>query len=129
MSCQTRTLLVALASAMCLLSGCGGGADKPTVPTLPKQKIEGVLITSLPSVPGWTIAETKGFNCYGFGFSGNGKYWGDFNEAQDVARADAAKAGANAWVNVKVSSASFEAQGSKWHMSVTHLCGDFVVLK
>jgi hypothetical protein len=117
-----------------LMAGCGGAnkaaAPAPaSAPVSAKQKIEGVLLTSLSAVPGWTIAETKGVTCYGFGFDGNGKYWDKFAEAQDSAREDAKKAGANAWINIKVSASSFEAQGSKWHMSVVHLCGDLVVLK
>lgn len=88
--------------------GCSMRADPPAVPTQPKQKLSGVLVTSLSAVPGWTIAETKGMVCFGFGFDGHGKYWGDFDEALESARSAAQKAAANAWINVKASSASWK---------------------
>lgn len=112
-----------------LLTGCGGAGISPKAPAIERQKLDGVLITTLAGVPGWTIAETKGVQCAGVGFDGNGKYWPGVDQAMESMRTDATKTGANAVVNFRLSSASFEVQGSKWHASITHLCGDSVVLR
>ena len=120
------------ASAILFCVGCdaGGRAPNPAEVHSPKQQIEGVLITSLPAAPGRVVTALKGgFYCQFFQYSGTGDYGDRFRQMLDGVTEEGKKLGANAFVNAAISSESHEIQGSKWHSSVVHICGDFVVLE
>jgi hypothetical protein len=89
-----------------------------------------LLITALSSPPGRAIAQEKdGFFCRFFEYSGTGDYGERFRNALEGIRSEGKKKGANAFVQASVSSESHEIQGSKWHSSIVHICGDFVLLE
>jgi hypothetical protein len=91
---------------------------------------EELLITALASPPGRAIAQEKdGFFCRFFEYSGTGDYGERFRNALEGIRIEGKKKGANAFVQATVSSESHEIQGSKWHSSIVHICGDFVLLE
>lgn len=119
-------LLFAVVAAISLV-----GCQVPSAATdaTPKQELPEFLVTTLQGAPGWTVAETKGFYCHVFQYTGTGDYVEKFNLAigaiQDVGK----EGGSNAFVNMQVSSESHEIQGSQWHASIVHICGDFVTLK
>lgn len=94
-----------------------------------KQSLEGVLITSLPLPAGWQLKESKGFYCRFFEYDGRNNYAEKFNEALAGLREYAQQQGAQAFVNLQVSSSNYEIQGSKWSAARVHLCGDPVVLE
>jgi hypothetical protein len=90
---------------------------------------EELIITSLPSLPGRSIVATKGgLYCRFFEYSGTGDYGDRFRKALDGITSEGKQKGANAFVQASVSSESHEIQGSKWHSSIVHICGDFVRL-
>lgn len=78
---------------------------------------------------GWTVVETKGLECRFFEYSGTGDYIDRFKAAIGGIKEEGAKLGSNAFVNLHITSESFELQGSKWHSSIVHMCGDLVVIK
>lgn len=122
-----KNVFIATATALLCLAGCH--APSGTTGPAAKQELPDFLVTTLQAAPGWTVAETKGFYCHVFQYSGTGDYVDKFNLAigaiQDVGK----KGGSNAFVNMQVSSESHEIQGSQWHASIVHICGDFVTLK
>jgi hypothetical protein len=88
-----------------------------------------LIITSLSSLPGRALVEHKdGFYCRFFEYSGTGDYGERFRKALEFIRDEGKQQGANAFVHASVSSESHEIQGSKWHSSMVHICGDFVRL-
>lgn len=88
-----------------------------------------LFITTRQTFPGRSIIEEKGgFYCQFFQYSGTGDYGDRFRDALDGLRNEGKKLGANAFINASVSSESHEIQGSKWHASFVHICGDFVRL-
>lgn len=99
-------------------------AAKPSAPIKP----DDVLVTTLTSVPGRNIVTTEGFNCRFFLWDGNGNYVDKFQGAMHDFQSDATKSGANAVVNLQVSSTPFAQQGSMWRSSIVNLCGDEVKL-
>jgi len=109
------------------LTGCQPQAT--TAPGIPKQKLDGFFITTMGSAPGWQVVESQGFYCRIFDYSGTGDYMDRFNGAIEAIREVGQEAGANALVNLRISSESHEVQGSKWHSSIVHICGDMVVLE
>ena len=89
---------------------------------------EEVIITSLANVPGRATGQPKGGLFCRFFESGTGDYAERFRNALEGIRVEGKKLGANAFVQASVSSESHEIQGSKWHSSIVHICGDFVRL-
>jgi hypothetical protein len=96
---------------------------------MPKQQLPEFLVSTLDSAPGWSVVETKGFYCHVFQYSGTGDYVDKFNAAIAAIKEEGKKGGSNAFVNLQISSESHEIQGSRWHASIIHLCGDLVTLK
>lgn len=123
---RKTSLLVAAAAAISLV-GCQ--APSATTADTPKQALPEFLVTTLEAAPGWTVAETKGFYCHVFQYMGTGDYVEKFNLAIGAIQDEGKTAGSNAFVNMQVSSESHEIQGSRWHASIVHICGDFVTLK
>lgn len=116
-----------IVSAAIIAAGCQPLSESPA--SVPKQKLPDFLVTTLSTVPGWSVAETKGFYCRIFQYAGTGDYADKFNAAIGAIEEEGKKGGSNAFVNLQISSESHEIQGSKWHASVVHMCGDFVTLK
>ena len=75
------------------------------------------------------ISDVKGFGCRVFQYNGTGDYMEKFNGALEGLKSNGSELGANAFLNFSVSSESHEIQGSKWHASIVHLCGDYAVIK
>lgn len=123
---RKTSLLVAAAAAISLV-GCQ--APSGTTAAAPKQELPEFLVTTLEAAPGWTVAETKGFYCQVFQYAGTGDYVDKFNLAIGAIKDEGKKGGSNAFVNMQLSSESHEIQGSQWHASIVHICGDFVTLK
>lgn len=117
-------LLLLPALGACSATSSDGGTSAAS-----KQKLDGVMITTLPAPGGWKIKETKGMHCRFFQYAGEGDYVEKFNSATAAIQEEAKKQGAQALVNLRVTSASYEIQGSKWHASVLNLCGDLVTLE
>lgn len=98
--------------------------------SLPKQKIEEFHFSSLTTPPvGWAVQETQGYYCRFFEYAGTGEYVAKFQSVMNGIVEEGKKKGANGFLNAHVAAESHEIQGSKWHASVVHLCGDFVVLR
>lgn len=109
--------------AALVLAGC----QLTNEPPVPKQAYEGFYMSSLSVPPvGWKIMEIQGFSCQIFSYSGEGDYMRSFNGALERLREDAQSQNFNGFINVRVTSDSYEVQGSKWHSSAIHICGDAV---
>lgn len=133
---RTRCARVALAALLVVplcacpqLGGDAGSKSDPaasgTAATPPADMAAKVLVTTLATVPERTIAHTNGFACRFFLWSGDGNYANKFEGALHILRSQAAKQGADAVVNLKVSAIPFGKQESS-SGSVVNLCGDEV---
>lgn len=134
--CARGALLALLVAPLCAcpqLGGHGPGKSDPaasgTARTPPADAAAEVLITTLAMVPGHTIAKTDGFDCRFFLWNGDGNYADKFQRALHTFRTQAAKQGAHAIVNLRVSEIPFTAQESSKVGSVVNLCGDEVELR
>ena len=117
-----------LVVALLFVSACNAGNSDTSV--TPKQVVDDFFVSTTASAPvGWQISENKGFYCRFFPYSGTDDYSDRFNGALAEIKEEGKKMGANALINFSVSGTSFEFQGSKWHSSVVHLCGDYVAIK
>lgn len=122
-----KTTLLIAALAATVMTGCQAPSGSSTA--LPKQELPEFLVTTLGTAPGWVVADTEGFYCHVFQYAGTGDYVDKFNGAISAIKEEGKKGGSNALVNLQISSESHEIQGSRWHASIVHLCGDFVTLK
>lgn len=129
----TRAALLALLVVpLCACPQVGGHAASKSDPaasgtaaTPPADAAAKVLVTTLATVPGHTIAETDGFACRFFLWNGGGNYANEFEGALHILKSQAAKLRADAIVNLKVSAIPFAKQESSGG-SMVNLCGDEV---
>ena len=134
-----RTLGVfCVASLTALLCGCpqwGGhaaaGRSKAATSAAAGQPaaattVGNVLVSTLASVPGHTIIATQGFSCRSFLWDGDGNYVEKFEGTLYAFREEAAKHGADAVVNLRISAIPFARQEGTGRGSVVNLCGDDV---
>jgi len=131
-ACVVVTWLAMIAAT----AGCGRGRAQPADSTgahrAPgvEQRLDDVFVTSLSSLPGRQVVEGKGgFYCQFFQYSGTGDYALRLKNALAELVAEGKKQGANAFINARLSAESHEIQGSKWHSSIVHICGDYVILR
>lgn len=120
-----------IASFMLLMLVACQPQSSPTaaVGGVKKQQVSG-FFTSSGSLPvGWVMIENQGFYCRFFEYIGRGSYADKFNAALAQISSAGEEQGANAFLNLRVTSSSYEIQGSKWHSSLVHICGDFAVIK
>lgn len=130
--CARVVLAALLIVPLCACSQLGGQAASKSDPaasgtaaTPPADAAAKVLVTTLATVPGHTIAATDGFACRFFLWNGDGNYASKFEGALHILRSQAAKQGADAVVNLNVSAIPFAKQESS-SGSVVNLCGDEV---
>ena len=77
-------------------------------------------------IPGVTVTENKGFFCHTFLDQGHGEFFNSFDRSISAIQTAGLKQGANAMINMKLSSATLSMQGSRWNSAYVSICGDFV---
>ena len=114
--------LCAIAVGLALLAGC----DRGIAPQ--GGKPGEFLISTLAEPPGRKVDKTLGFYCRWFTHAAGGDYGAAFTAANVTLKAEAEKAGANAFLNWSATTVPLaEAKGAA--SSLVMLCGDFAVVR
>jgi hypothetical protein len=117
-----RTSAAALiAVGLAALAGCDRGIA-------PQGKPGEFLITTLADPPGRKVERSLGFYCRWFSYSPGADYAAGFTGANVALKAEAEKAGANAFIHWSATSVpTSEPKGGT--STLVMICGDFAVVK
>lgn len=94
-----------------------------------KQRLEDVFGDMFISseVSGYKVVKNYGYSCVWFTYSGHADAYSEgFNASQDRLRAYLKPDEANAFINMRIFSSTFEKQGSQWNSALVNMCADMV---
>lgn len=101
-------------------------------PLTGKARIEEIFghISMGSEVSGYKVVKNYGYACAWFYYSGhNDGYLNGFNNSERTLKGGLKQGEANALINMRIFSSTFEEQGSKWSSALVNICADKVRLE